>query len=137
MQMVANLWLYGGDFGDEPHRGSFLANGVLTADRQPHPHAFQVKQSYRPITAQPVDLVQGEVAIKNKNWFTDTSNYLLHWELTADGKIIQTGELDCPAIVPQETAEIQLSLTPPAEPAAEFHLKIIYLLKDATLVGPG
>ena len=39
-----DLWLYGGDFGDEPHRGSFLANGVLAADRQPHPHAFQVKQ---------------------------------------------------------------------------------------------
>jgi beta-galactosidase len=41
-----DLWLYGGDFGDEPHRGSFLANGILAADRSPHPHAFQVKHSY-------------------------------------------------------------------------------------------
>ena len=24
-----DLWLYGGDFGDEPHRGSFLANGEI------------------------------------------------------------------------------------------------------------
>ncbi len=58
-QSGGDLWLYGGDFNDVPHRGSFLANGILTADRQPHPHAFQVKHSYRPVTAMPIDLIQG------------------------------------------------------------------------------
>lgn len=127
------LWLYGGDFGDEPHRGSFLANGLLTADRLPHPHAFQVKHAYRPITALPVDLVEGKIAIKNKNWFEDTRNYRLAWALTADGEIIQRGKMDCPPIAPQETAEIQLPISTPQIPADEYHLKIIFLLKDAPL----
>jgi beta-galactosidase len=131
-----DLWLYGGDFGDEPHRGSFLANGVLTADRRPHPHAFQVKQSYRPIAVQPVDLAQGIVVIKNKNWFEDTGNYLLRWEITADGKKIQAGELDCPEIAPQESFEFQVPLKKPVQAASEFHLKIQFLLKNATSWAP-
>jgi len=130
------LWLYGGDFGDEPHRGSFLANGVLTADRKPHPHAFQVKQSYRPITAQPVDLLQGKVAVKNKNWFETTENYLLKWELTEDGDVIQQGKLDCPEVPPQGIAEVQLPLKPPSTGGSEYHLKMSFLLKEATSWAP-
>jgi len=131
-----DLWLYGGDFGDEPHRGSFLANGVLAADRQPHPHAFQVKQSYRPITVLPVDLVGGKIVIKNKNWFEGTSNYRLRWELTADGEIVQEGELDCPVVAPQGAEEIHLPVTMPAAIANEYHLKIDFLLKNETSWAP-
>ena len=130
-----DLWLYGGDFGDEPHRGSFLANGILTADRRPHPHAFQVKHCYRPIAALPVDLARGRIAIQNKNWFEDTRNYSLCWELTADGEVVQEGTLDCPIVAPQETVEIRLPVTLPNQAAAEHHLKVTFLLKDATAWG--
>jgi beta-galactosidase len=131
-----DLWLYGGDFGDEPHRGSFLANGVVTADRQPHPHAFQVKQSYRPITALPVDPVAGKLAIKNKNWFEGTGNYRLRWELTADGIVVQDGELDCPVAGPQETGEVRIPLSHPKDAANEYHLLVHFLLKQATPWAP-
>jgi beta-galactosidase len=131
-----DLWLYGGDFGDQPHSGSFLANGILTADRKPHPHAFQVKQCYRSITAIPVDLLMGVITIKNKNWFDSTSNYRLRWELTSDGEICQQGEMDCPLIGPQEQAELRLPISVPQTSVAECHLKIIFFLKDATLWAP-
>ena len=45
---------------------------IEAAARQPHPHAFQVKHSYQPISVQPIDLLQGKIAIKNKNWFENT-----------------------------------------------------------------
>jgi beta-galactosidase len=131
-----DLWLYGGDFGDQPNRGSFLANGILTADRQPHPHAFQVKHSYRPVAVQPLDLLQGKIAIQNKNWFETTGKYRLHWELTADGVVIQQGQMDCPAIPPQETAEVRLLITFPDTQPAEYHFKLSFRLKEAAPWAP-
>jgi beta-galactosidase len=131
-----DLWLYGGDFNDEPHRGSFMANGILASDRKPHPHAFQVKHTYRPITVLPIDLLQGKLKIKNKSWFETTVNYRLRWVLSADGIIIQEGERDCPEILPQDIADIRLPIKPPKISAKEYHLKVIFTLKEATSWAP-
>jgi len=126
-----DFWLYGGDFGDEPNSGSFLANGILTADRQPHPHAYQVKQSYRPIETLPLEIAKGWVRIHNKNWFETNEKYRILWELTADGTVIQQGEIDCPVILPQDSAELQIPFALPLGSAVEYHLKLIYILKHA------
>jgi beta-galactosidase len=129
-----NLWLYGGDFGDEPHSGSFLVNGIFTADRTPHPHAYQVKQSYRPIKAVPVDLVNGKLILKNMNWFETTENYRINWELAEDGMVIQQGDCYCPVIDPQKQAQFLIPLTQPETPSGvEYHLKISYILARDTL----
>jgi len=128
-----DLWLYGGDYGDEPHRGSFLANGILAADRSPHPHAFQVKQNYRPLKAFPIDLVGGKTLLKNMNWFQTTQNYRLVWELTADGVVIQKGDCECPVVPPQEHVELKIPLKQPTSPiGSEYHLKISYVLARDT-----
>jgi beta-galactosidase len=128
-----DLWLYGGDFGDEPHRGSFLANGILAADRSPHPHAHQVKQSYQPIRAVPVDLTNGVIEIKNLNWFETTHNYQILWELTADGEVIQHGNEKCPVIDPRKQAEFQIPLVQPNHLIAnEYLLKVSYVLANKT-----
>jgi beta-galactosidase len=128
------LWLYGGDFGDEPHRGSFLVNGIFAADRTPHPHAYQVKQSYRPIKAFPVDLVRGQLILRNLNWFETTENYRLSWELAEDGVVIQQGDCHCPVINPQQQAELNIPLTQPETPTGvEYHLKISYILACDTI----
>ncbi|MFN2197192.1 MAG: beta-galactosidase domain 4-containing protein, partial [Anaerolineales bacterium] len=115
---------------------SFLANGILTADRQPHPHAFQVKHSYQPVSVQPLDLLNGKIAIKNKNWFETTSKSRLHWELAADGVVTQLGQMDCPEIPPQDSAEVQLLITIPEDRSAEYHLKLSFRLKHAAPWAP-
>ncbi len=42
-------WAYGGDFNDEPNNGLFNINGLLAADRTPHPHFCEVQYVYQPI----------------------------------------------------------------------------------------
>jgi beta-galactosidase len=127
------LWLYGGDFGDQPHRGSFLANGILAADRSPHPHAFQVKQSYRTIRSFPIDLVNGAVEIKNLNWFQATNNLNISWELTADGEVIQEGIEICPVIKPQKQIGFVIPIRKPLQHLAnEYMLKLSYVLANQT-----
>jgi beta-galactosidase len=127
-------WLYGGDFGDEPNSGSFLSNGILTADRKPHPHAYQVKQSYRPICAAPVELSSGKVAIRNKNWFAGTDHYLIRWMLTADGEVVEIGEVECPSIEPQGEGVVQIPLGWPVDSVLGkvYHLKLSYILRGDT-----
>ena len=34
------FWAYGGDFGDFPNNGDFCFNGLIGADRVPHPHYY-------------------------------------------------------------------------------------------------
>ncbi len=131
------LWLFGGDFGDSPHSGAFLANGMLAADRKPHPHAAQVKQSYRPLTAELSDFATGKVLIRNKNWFETLEKYRLVWEISADGNIVQKGELDCPAVKPQDTTEIELPFRELNDEAGEYHLKVTFILREATSWAPG
>ncbi len=124
-----DLWLYGGDFGDKPHGGPYLANGILAADRLPHPHAYQVKQSYRPIKIIPIDLKNGIIRIKNLNWFETTHNYKMSWELTADGVVVQNGDCPCPVIDPRKEAEYRLPLVQPdLLISSEYLLKITFVL---------
>ena len=42
-------WAYGGDFGDRPNDGAFVLNGILSPDRMPHPHFYEVQYVYQPI----------------------------------------------------------------------------------------
>lgn len=42
-------WAFGGDFGDRPNDGNFCLNGLIAADRTPHPHYYEVRHAYQPI----------------------------------------------------------------------------------------
>ena len=65
-------FLYGGDFGDKPNDGAFCLNGLIAADRKPHPHYYEVQHVY-----QPLQFVKegDQIRIINHDSFTDTSEY--------------------------------------------------------------
>lgn len=102
-------WLYGTDFhGKEPKKlidipnttamvGSnvyFCANGIIGADRNPHPQIAQVKKGYQYIKTEEFDLKMGKFKVRNKYLFTDVSAFKCKWVLKAEGEIIESGELD-------------------------------------------
>lgn len=130
-------WLYGGDFCDKPNSGSFLANGLLTADRKPHPHAWQVKHCFRPVSVVPMDLLNGQLLIFNKNWFTDLTWLHGRWEITADGDMVQSGDLAALKIPPQSA--VQYNITSPnfhPQPRKDYFLDVIFTLKEDTPWAP-
>ena len=93
-------WAYGGDFGNVKNAGNFCANGLFTADRQPHPHAWELKKVYQPVKIKPGDLNKAEIIVWNRHDFIDLGNYRLVWELQADGEIFEQGILSFPALAP-------------------------------------
>ena len=63
---------YGGDFGDRPNDGNFCINGLLAADRTPHPHYYEMKHVY-----QPLQFVRegDDIRIINHDSFTEPAEY--------------------------------------------------------------
>lgn len=84
---------YGGDFGDVPNSGNFCCNGLVSADRTPNPHAWEVKKVHQDIKVEPIDLSAGKVRVTNKHSFANTDRYLARWVLRVDGREHGSGEI--------------------------------------------
>lgn len=104
-------WAYGKDFHpDLPTDGNFLNNGLMNPDRLPHPHAFEVKKVYQPLTFGMIDRDEGLFSVKNKFDFINTRKFDLHWQLEADGMLIHEGYIQMPSVSPGETGEVSIDL---------------------------
>ena len=63
-------WAIGGDIGDEFDFSIFGCNGIVFADRRPHPALTQVRKSYQEVSIEALDLPTGLFRVKNKHRFT-------------------------------------------------------------------
>ncbi|HRT82982.1 MAG TPA: glycoside hydrolase family 2 TIM barrel-domain containing protein, partial [Oscillospiraceae bacterium] len=98
-------WLYGGDFDEGWSNYYFCANGIIGADRQPHPSYYEVKKVYSNIKSHAVDLDKGLISVQNKNLFISLENWSMSWEITVDGKKHSQGlieKLDVQALSSKE-----------------------------------
>ncbi len=138
-------WLYGTDFEKyEPGRfthlpnttamtGSntyFNANGIITADRKPHPSYFEVKKVYCEIKVVARDTEKGEYTLINKKNFTDLSDIEFKWSLQAEGVEQQSGTLDLNC-GPKETLDFTIPYDLTTLPNKECVLIISFLNKTA------
>lgn len=130
------FWAYGGDFGpkDVPSDDNFCCNGLVTPDREPHPGLAQVAHVYQNVHCKAVDLAARKIEIKNWFDFVNLQDVgTASWRLTGDGKEIQSGKLELPALAPRATAEVTLPVkkfTP--RPGVEYFVEVSFRLKNAT-----
>ena len=116
-------YLYGTDFqGQEPHKlidipnttamtGSnvyFCANGIIGADRKPHPQIVEVKHGYQNIGITAVDASNGEFKLKNKFLFTNLSDFNCKRVIKAEGVEVLSGELGKIECAPLEECNIKI-----------------------------
>ena len=87
-------WLYGGDFGEGRSNTYFCANGIIGADRVPHPSYYEVKQCYADVMAEQFDPGRQAVYLVNRNLFRPLKFYEIGWELSRDGQCVQKGVLE-------------------------------------------
>jgi beta-galactosidase len=120
---------YGGDFGPPgtSSDGNFLINGLVSADRQPHPSLWEVKKVYQSIWAEPVDLRRGRIAVENRYQFRDLANVALVWTVLADGVPIDSGRVDALGLAAGERRELTPSLQDLAPaPGVEYLLELSF-----------
>jgi len=131
------FWAVGGDFGDKPNDGNFCANGMVTPDRAPHPSIYEVKKVYQNVAVEPVDIEAGRVRVINKHAFVDLSGLAIRWELAENGRIIASGDLPPMSTPAGASEEVTVPIGNAAkDPAAEYHLKIIFALAKQTSWAP-
>lgn len=113
-------WSYGGDYGpaNVPSDNSFLCNGLVQPNREPHPAMAEVKKVYQNIKCTLGDPSTLTVNIKNWFDFTNLNQYTLTWKVTdPEGKTLQSGTrtIDC---APYQTVSVSLGqFTPTAKEA--------------------
>lgn len=127
-------WSYGGDYGPEgiPSFGNFCCNGLVNADREPHPHLLEVKKVYQNIKATLIDKKNLKIRIKNWFDFSNLNEYILHWNVTADNGMVLAGgtrEPDCP---PHATTDVILGAVRIPGNLREAYLNLSWTRKVAS-----
>ena len=122
-------WAYGGDFGPEgtPTSGNFCINGLVTADRKPHPHIWEVKKVYQPVSVESVDLEKGRIRIENRYDFRDLSHLVAEWSVRSDGEVIASGRLPALSAPARGTQVVDLPLPRiRPRPGSEYFLDVSF-----------
>ncbi|HWB87456.1 MAG TPA: glycoside hydrolase family 2 TIM barrel-domain containing protein [Bryobacteraceae bacterium] len=137
----ATFLAYGGWWEDKSgvrNDNDFNNNGLVSADRIPHPGLWALKYVYRYLHASPVDLASGRIRVKN--WFDFTNPKDLvdgTWEVKAGGRTLATGKLPVLDLQPDEEKEYKLPLPKiEAQPGVEYWLNISFTWKHATPWAP-
>jgi len=107
-QEGVDYFAYGGDFGETPHDGNFVIDGLIFPDRTPSPGLIEYKKILEPIKVKSVDILNEKIMISNLFDFIELKNVQLVWNVELLGKIVQSGKLAMPKILPGESAEVKL-----------------------------
>lgn len=82
---------YGGQFGDVPNDGNFVADGLMAADLTPHPAMQEVTWVHRPVV---VEHAPDGLTITNRRSFLDLSDLRADWQLLVAGEVVAHGRLE-------------------------------------------
>ena len=102
-------YAYGGDFGDAPHDGNFVADGLVFSDRTPSPGLVEFKHAAAPIRLRPVGDAAGGVRFELRNHLdhADTAHLAFAWELLDGAGAWSAGALSVPAVEPGGRAVVE------------------------------
>ncbi len=127
----AMIYAYGGDFNSgDPHDFNFCDNGLISPDRVPNPHMYEVGYVQQDIwTSFKGDNI---IEIYNENFFTGLGGkYDLNWTLLRDGKAERSGVVAVPAAAPQGTATLELPLGEICGCCGEWLLNVEYVQRES------
>ncbi|MDX2381682.1 MAG: glycoside hydrolase family 2 TIM barrel-domain containing protein [Acidimicrobiia bacterium] len=112
---------YGGQFGDEPNDGNFVADGLVSPEVDPHPALAEVAWVHRPVT---VERTRGGLRIENRQSFTDLSRLRPEWQMLVGGEIAKRGVLRLPRVNPGEQVTVPVPCeTPPGSHEVTFTVR--------------
>ncbi len=125
-----DYFAYGGDLEPEGSRNdnNFCLNGLVSPDRKPNPHIYEVKKVYQNISVLKGKKA-GEYIIKNKFYFTNLNEFETIIQVLKNGDVsqeISLGNIDAdPQTEVVVTPEIAL-----LEEGAEYFINFSFVQKE-------
>ena len=125
------FWAYGGDFGDKPNDGNFVADGVIFPDRTISAKSHQVRKIYQPVDFS-MDDDKKTFKLKSKLAFKSTEDLYIDYSILEDGKVISVNRLN--NVIPAgQTVNVTIDALPKnAKPCAEYFIRFNVYQKEAT-----
>jgi len=128
-----SYFAYGGDFGETPNDANFVCDGLVSADRVPHPAMWEFKHLAQPIEISLVDTKH--ICVKNVYDFSSLAGLRGSWELVVDGTITKRGVLPKLSLSPSEFKNLPIAVgTLPSK--GELRLNVRFAQHTATAFAP-
>lgn len=129
------VYAYGGDFNTlDPSDYNFCDNGLISPDRIPNPHMYEVGYYYQNVWTT---LTDGGIDVFNENFFIDLSDYKLSWKILRDGEVVKRGVVEKLTAGPQEHCFVPIDFGKSSSDA-EWLLDVEYSYKaESRLHLPG
>jgi beta-galactosidase len=132
---------YGGWWEDRAGKfndGNFCMNGLVSADREPHPGLKAIQYVYRYVHASPAASDPTRVRVRNRFDFIDASELVEgRWSVSGDGRRLVSGRLPELDVPPGEEREYALEIPDLREAGArELFLDLSFVLSRDTPWAP-
>ena len=118
---------YGGQFGDTPNDGNFVADGLMSSDLVPHPAVEELRWVHRPVgvvASRPA----GHVRVTNRQAFRGTGWLVASADLLVDGVTVRRARLPRLDLAPGASAVVELPV-PTAPVGAEVAAVVRFALR--------
>ncbi|HEY0186913.1 MAG TPA: glycoside hydrolase family 2 TIM barrel-domain containing protein [Cellulomonas sp.] len=109
---------YGGDFGEDFHDGTFVADGLVLPDLTPAPSLRELAAVIAPVRIDPVPGDPGALRVRNRYAFRSTVHLALEWTLQHGDEVLARGVLDDGPLAPGDERVLRPSSGLPL-PAAD------------------
>lgn len=132
------FFAYGGDLGGYHLQNdeNFCANGLVAADRAPHPGLYEVKKVYQDVLFSAVDVPKGIIAVENLFDFTNLDQYQFKWELMRNGEKLKEGSFAV-KLAPHQKTNVKLAVPQfKLSEGSELYLNVYAYTKRATDLVP-
>jgi len=128
---------YGGQFGDAPHDGNFVADGLMSSDLEPHPALREVTWVHRPVTTEMATRGQRpRLIITNRRSFTGLDDLVATWAHRVDGRVRRRGRLRIGMLPAGRSTEVDLpdgvQAGMDAAPSADHRVHVEWCTRDDT-----
>lgn len=135
-ELGRKYWAYGGDFGADTiwTDKNFCINGLVDADRTPHPALEEVKKVYQDIRFSVKKPFSGEVTVENHFTEKNLDDYRFHWDLCAGEAVIAQGDF-YKKLQPGECGAVKLPL-PATEPGQDLYLNVYAIVENGNEILP-
>lgn len=120
------FWAYGGDLGGGHlhNDANFCLNGLVNADRSPHPSLNEVKKVYQSIRFEGSRLGDYTLGIQNGYDFIGLDGFEFEWQLLENGDQVARGQLPVPQVSPGASVSLKLPLDGLLKSPAEYLLNV-------------
>lgn len=127
------FYAYGGDLGgyEIQNDENFCANGLVSANRTPHPGLYEVKKVYQNILFSSADPANGVITVHNDFDFTNLDQYRFSWQMLKNGALFKEGSFSV-SLLPHQNKEVKLVLPKfKSQAGDEYQLDVFAYSKEA------